>query len=482
MLRLSGVALAGGAVTGPTLAQDTPPAAPALVGSRRPRNVILMISDGMSMGVPGMAEMLSQPTRRRGTVWTRLLRDRTAAQGLSATASLSSPVTDSSAASSAWGSGQRVANGAVNTYPDGTRLTPIAVMAKARGMRTGLITTDHICGGTPSGFAACQPSRGMRDEIALDYLDRVDVLLGGGRNSFLDRHRTDKVDLIERYKSRGYAYHDRRGAAAVPPGVEKLLGLYAGDVLPFSIDQLQDEQQRRDVPTLAEMTGLGLRSLNESPQGFFLMIEGARIDHAAHANDAAAMLHEQLAFDDALAVALQYTQERRDTLLVITSDHGNSNPGLNGMGSRYKSSGECFARLAGFQASFPAVMQALAREKKAGADSAAAARQTIQAMLGLGLSDAEAAVVGQAVLENDLPEELAHHHRNKVGVLGQVIGNYIGVGWTSVSHTADHVLLSAVGPGSGDFACLQHHTEVHERFADLLKLESKNPAYDDAAA
>jgi alkaline phosphatase len=480
MLRLSGAALAGGAVTGPTLAQDTPPAAPALVGSRRPRNVILMISDGMSMGVPGMAEMLSQQTRHRGTVWTRLLRDRTAAQGLSATASLSSPVTDSSAASSAWGSGRRVANGAVNTYPDGTQLTPIAVMAKARGMRTGLITTDHICGGTPSGFAACQPSRGMRDEIALDYLDRVDVLLGGGRNSFLDRHRKDKVDLIERYRSADYACVDHR--TAVVDAGKKLLGLYAGDVLPFTIDQLQNEQQRQDVPTLAEMTGLGLRSLNESPQGFFLMIEGARIDHAAHANDAAAMLHEQLAFDDAVAVALEYTKAQGDTLLVITSDHGNSNPGLNGMGSRYKSSAECFARLAGFQASFPVVMQALAREKKAGADSAAAARQTIQAMLGIELSDAEAAVVGQAVLENDLPEELAHHHRNKVGVLGQVIGNYIGVGWTSVSHTADHVLLSAVGPGSGDFACLQHHTEVHDLFADLLKLDSSNPAYDDAAA
>jgi alkaline phosphatase len=484
MLRLGGATVAGSAVAGSALAEDRAPApkAPTASGSRRPKNIIFLVSDGMSMGVPTMAEELSRLTRHRGTVWQRLLEDRSLAHGFLRTDSLSGPVTDSSAASSAWGSGRQVRNGSVNMYPDGTELTPIAAMARERGIRSGLVTTDHICGGTPCGFAACRPSRSMKEEIALDYLERVDVLLGGGRHSFRARNRDDKVDMIEQYKAKGYDYHETRGDVVFGRAGDKVLGLYHDDLLPYTIDHVRDETQRRRIPTLAEMTRFALRCLNDSPEGFFLMVEASRVDHAAHLNDAATMLHEQLAFDDAIAVALDYTQQRDDTLLVITSDHGNSNPGLNGVGSGYVRSADCFARLANFQASFPVVMERLRHERESCGDSVCAARKTLKEMLGLDIDDAEAKVVGQALLDDQLPEELSHHHRNKVGVLGQVVGNHIGVGWTSVSHTSDHVILSAVGPGSEAFACLQHHVDVHAIFADHLKLESRNPTQQQGAA
>ncbi len=485
MLRYGGAALAGGAVAGSGLGQETPaaaPAAPAVLTPQRPRNIIFLISDGMSMGVPTMADSLSHLLRGRGTTWTRLLQDRTLVSGLLSTESLSGPVTDSSAAASAWGSGRRVFNGAVNMYPDGTSLTPIAALAQARGVRTGLVTTDHICGGTPCGFAASQRSRGMKSEIASDYLDRVDVLLGGGRHSFIARNRDDKVDMIEQYKAKGYAFHDNRGAVDFGRAADRVLGLYADDVLPYTIDHLQDEALRRSMPTLAEMTRFALRCLHASPQGFFLMVEAARVDHAAHLNDAASMLHDQLAFDDAIAVALDYTQQSDDTLLVVTSDHGNSNPGLNGVGSGYGRTRECFAKLANFKASFPVVMGRLAQERAANGDTVAATQKTLKEAFGLEIDTNEAKIIGAALLDDELPEELSHHHRSKVGVLGQVLGNHIGVGWTSVSHTSDHVLLSAVGRGSGGFARLQHHVDVHALFADMLKLDSRNPAYEEAAA
>ena len=83
------------------------------------------------------------------------------------------------------------------------------------------------------------------------------------------------------------------------------------------------------------MTEIALGSLSQSSEGFLLQIEGARVDHAAHNNDAAALLWDQIAFDDAIQTVLRFAGKHPDTLIVITSDHGNSNPGMNSMSSKY---------------------------------------------------------------------------------------------------------------------------------------------------
>src|SRR5690606_32732843 len=104
----------------------------AVVGGKAdqpPKNVIMMVADGMSMGVTTLAEPFSQMTRKRGTHWYELLQSPTTIHGLLRTDSLSGLVTDSSAAASAWGSGTRVLNGSLNMLPDGSRLTPMAVLA-----------------------------------------------------------------------------------------------------------------------------------------------------------------------------------------------------------------------------------------------------------------------------------------------------------------------------------------------------------------
>src|SRR5690606_14792938 len=107
-----------------------------------------------------------------------------------------SPVTDSAAAASAWGSGSRIFNWAMNMLPDGRALTPIAPLAKRAGRAVGLVTTTRITHATPAGFAAAAPSRNLEDDIAPQYLDVVDVLLGGGRRHFDSAQRRDKRDLL----------------------------------------------------------------------------------------------------------------------------------------------------------------------------------------------------------------------------------------------------------------------------------------------
>src|SRR4029434_4694557 len=114
-----------------------------------------------------------------------------------------------------------------------------------------------------------------------------------------------------------------------PAADARVLGLFWSDHLPYTIDRNREPAMQSRVPTLAEMTSSALQNLSHSPDGFLLQVEGGRVDHAAHDNDAASMLHDQLAFDDAIGVALEFAKEHGDTLVIITTDHGTGNPGLS---------------------------------------------------------------------------------------------------------------------------------------------------------
>ncbi len=309
-----------------------------------------MVSDGMSPGVLTLAESYSQLTRKKGTQWWSLLNDRQATRGLMDTASANSMVTDSAAASSAWGGGQRVNNGSINIDPAGQAVTPIAEILKKKDLRIGLVTTATVTHATPAGFAASVPKRNDENSIAPQYLDRVDVVLGGGSGFFDKKDRPDKRDLSGDFAKAGYGIvHNRDGLLAARE--EKLLGTFTRGHLPFSIDRNHNPEMAAKVPTISEMAQAALTRFLSSDKPFLLQIEGARIDHAAHLNDIGALLHDQLAFDDAVAAVLALIGTRDDILLVVTSDHGNSNPGLNGMGKGYDESTQRFAKIVNFKAS-----------------------------------------------------------------------------------------------------------------------------------
>jgi len=123
--------------------------------------------------------------------------------------------------------------------------------------------------------------------IAAQYRGKADVILGGGRKFFKAARRQDQRDLVAAYRESGYQISSTASdlKSAVP---SKLLGLYGESHLPCTIDQRADEKLPQSVPTLAAMTVATLASPDPSSNGFLLQVEGARVDHAAHANDAAA--------------------------------------------------------------------------------------------------------------------------------------------------------------------------------------------------
>ncbi len=416
-------------------------------GEGKPRRVIFLVSDGMSLGVPSLAEEFSRMVRGKGTHLAALMADRSVAHGFFETHSLNSLVTDSAAAASAWGSGTRVFNGSINVLPDGTELTPICRLVKRAGFGTGLVTTATVTHATPAGFAANQGNRGDEGAIAPQYLDVVDVVMGGGREYFDGSLRKDGTDVIGKYKSSGYTDVYTKAELASAPGAERLLGLFGKGHLPYSIDHLNDESMKAGIPTLAEMASAALAVLERNPNGFLLQVEGARIDHAAHANDAGAILWDQLAFDDALGVALDFAKAHPETLVIVTSDHGNSNPGLNGLGNSYAKSTQSFERLKLAKGSFGTVRERLGA---LGAADHAAAVALVAELLGVTVSEAEIKLIRRAIAGEPV-ECLNAQHASWVGVMGEIAGNYHGVWWTSTSHTQDYTLIEAVGPGQDAF-------------------------------
>lgn len=438
--------------------------APATSSPAKVRGVVFMVSDGMSPGVLTLAEAWSKLTRNRGTRWWQLINEPASARGLMDTASANSLVTDSAAASSAWGGGQRVNNGSINVSPEGREITPVAaVLKKQSNARIGLVTTATVTHATPAGFAASVPKRADENTIAPQYLERVDVILGGGSGYFDPKSRPDRKDLAGDFTKAGYQLIHRREELLAARG-EKLLGTFSRGHLPFSIDRDHNPQTADRIPTLAEMATAGLSRFLKDGRPFLLLVEGARIDHAAHLNDIGGLLGDQIAFDDALAAVLGMTAGRDDVLVVVTSDHGNSNPGLCGMGGGYAESTQRFERIARFRASHERIFSEwnALKERDGGKLSA-----LIGSLLQLTLKKDETEAL-LAVLEKKDVVEWNHQLEKPEGLLGQFTGNHTGIGWTGTTHTSDPTLVSAVGPQAQRFAGMVRNSDVFGHLVEML--------------
>lgn len=188
-------------------------------------------------------------------------------------------------------------------------------------MATGIVTTTSLTHATPAAFSAHVTNRSMEAEIASQQIEqRVDLMFGAGLRQFLPsgEHvgtRSDGRNLIREAESSGYRFIDERAGLDESPRLP-VLGLFASEHLPYEIDR-----DALRVPSLSEMTRSAIDLLSASADGFVLVVEGGRIDHARHGNDAAAHLFDALAYDDAVREALRFARTDGETLVVATSDH-----------------------------------------------------------------------------------------------------------------------------------------------------------------
>lgn len=428
-----------------------------------PRKIIMLISDGMSMGLLPMADRVQQLRNGGSTHWAQLMR-LPSSKGYSGWMDMTSAtgaVTDSAAAASSWSIGERIENGTLNVTPDGRSPLPILHRVKEAGLQTAIVTTAFVNHATPAGFLVNSADRNAYEAIAVDYLQRgADIMLGGGMRFFAADQRGDKRDLWREFGDAGYQTVRNTAELKSSAAGKRLLGVFFDDHLPYEIDRANDVALRQAVPDLAEMTRQALRHLDHEGGGFFMQVEGARIDHAAHANDSPGAIFDQLAFDDAVGVALAYREVHPETVIIVTTDHGNANPGWNGHGKNYSNSDE-FNRLADARSSYQSLYNSL---NKGMADEAI--RNRVREATGIELEPRDVQNL-RGVLEGERTG-LYRHHRGVMHLFSAIMANYTTVNWTSGVHTADYSPLTILGADYAELPQFLKNTDLHQFLVGLF--------------
>jgi alkaline phosphatase len=337
-----------------------------------------VLGDGMGAAHRTAARIVSRGLYN-GKAAGRLAMDTLDVTGMVMTASLNSAITDSSPGMSSYVTGQKANNNQEGVFPDNTanafdnpRVEYLGEMlrrTRGRGFNVGIVTTADVTDSTPAANAAHTSDRFAGPAIAAQFFDErerngVTVLMGGGARHFLPKAaggtRADSRQLADDYVHAGYTQL-KTGAdilrllqsTSIPPAV---LGLFHPSHLPVAFDKVgataySDEltqtknEAYRDAPMLEDMTKLAIRSLAaHSPQGFYLMVEGASIDKRAHASDAERTIWDTIEFDRAVQVALDFARQTNsdrdptnDTLVIVTADHECGGLAIIGVGNeRYR--------------------------------------------------------------------------------------------------------------------------------------------------
>lgn len=341
--------------------------------------------------------------------------------------------------------------------------------AHLSGFKTALVVTSRITHATPGGYSAHVLSRDSENEIAAQQIGYthpfgsfVDLLMGGGRRQYVPEEdggkREDGVNLIEWAKEHGYHYAEDKSDLedSLEDGKVPLpfLGLYAESHLDYEIDRNPEEQ-----PSLLEMVKIALATLEDktakSAEGYFIMVEASRIDHAAHANDAAGHVHDTLMYNEVMAYLKNFVTKHPDTQLLSAADHE-----CGGLTLEDDYNPTVLARA---QHSTEYISELFDDYK--GNDTAAYLRDELLPLVGLSNATSEAV--------NSFLAAYAESDGDSY-VMSIAIGNAFakeaGLNWSTDGHTAVDVLLHGYAAGS-------HRLEAMKRLMGTSNDNTKLPTY-----
>ncbi|WP_433774067.1 alkaline phosphatase [Bacillus wiedmannii] len=405
---------------------------------RQPKNVIMMVMDGTSSSATTLARWYKGAPLTLDQIVTGGVR----------TYSAESAITDSAPAATALATGNKSNSGYVGVLPsivnspglkqikEEDKLRPIANVlegAKRSGRATGIVATSEIQHATPAGFSAHDANRKHFEVLAKQQVyQNIDVILGGGKASLLPVKRNgirkDGEDLVKVIQDKGYDFVETNDVLLNSKS-DKIWGAFSHTALAFDMDR---QASNPEQPTLSQMTEKAIQTLSKDKDGFFLFVEGSKPDWAAHANDPIGMISDVLAFDDAVAKALQFARKDGDTLLIAVADHGNSGISIGNINTtkEYKTT------------PVAAYIDPLKKAKM----TLEGATNKLQG----DLSNVEevAALYGLDDLTNIEKEKLkAIQKKNDVGpILTTLLANRANIGFTTGGHTGEDVFLYSYGP------------------------------------
>ncbi len=471
-----------------------------------PRYVFLFIGDGMSLSLVHATEMYLHALKSDTPGAERLTFTSFPVVGLCTTYDAGRYITDSASAITAIMSGQKTIDGVLNMDPSRTQaFKTFAEEAKEKGMKIGVLSTVSLDHATPAGLYAHQPSRNNYYEIALEIpRSGFDFFAGGGFREPKGK-KGDQRDIFEILQEAGYTIiTTREEFERLTPPKEKVIvinpNLDPEAAMPYAIDRGASDF------SLAELTKKAIELL-DNPQGFFIMVEGGKIDWACHANDVRTAIGDVLDFDKAVAEAVAFARNHpEETLIVVISDHGNGGLSLGYALTGYdlflhrlenqKVSYLVFAeKVKVWRETTPKEEQKLENflpvieehfglrvlpkeEREALAAKAKEGDATAKAALGMTLEDHEIALLERAFAASMSGEKLTDpESRLLFGgydpltvTLTRLLAAKSGLGWTTFAHTAEPVPVFAMGAKADLFDGYYDNTDLYTKFRVTLGL------------
>lgn len=434
--------------------------------NKKAKNIIFLVSDGMSSGTLNMADIFLSRKNGVGSNWLNLYRENLVSRALMDMASANSIVTDSAAASSSWGGGKRVNNGSLNIGVNGEEHLPILQKFKKAGKKVGCVTTVPITHATPAGFSVYTKSRYSQEIIAEMYLDlEFDVMMGGGDEYFNSNERKDKKDVYEGFSKKGYDVVKNRADMFKSYNNEnKILAVFNKGTLPYSIDRENDEVLKNTTPTLSEMTKIAIKKMKSNKNGFVLQVEAGKVDWAAHANDSAGLIYDQIAFDEAVKVAMEFAKEDKETLVIITSDHGNANPGL----IYGKNANDHFDNMRNFKATNEKILGSFSNQ-----NSVNDIIDTIKNYnnIEISIEDAQSILSYYSGIEKE--DGIYNYKKLPTQKFADIQTKHNSIGWIGNEHSSDFTELAMYGPGSESLKPFMKNTDLHTFMLQVAEVEDK---------
>lgn len=444
------------------------------VWAQQAKYVFYFIGDGMGVNQVNGAEMYL--AEQEGRIGVKPLLFTTFPAGTMATTfSATNSVTDSSAAGTALATGEKTYNGAVSMDDDKNVLSTVAERAKKAGWKVGIATSVSVDHATPAAFYAHQPNRSRYYEIALDLPKAgFDFYAGSGflkPTTTADKKEAPNVfPIIEEAGytiARGLDEYKEKAADAKKMILIQKEGAEPS-CLPYAIDHEEGDL------TLPEITESAVSFLSKgNKKGFFLMVEGGKIDWACHSNDPVTVFEEVIDLDNAVRVAYEfYKKHPKETLIVVTADHETGGMGL-GIG-KYELHLKSLLNQKQSQDLLSKAITDL-RKDKAGKASWNEIKDLLTEKMGfwkeLPLTWEQEKMLRdeyeQSFVKNKVVFEESLYSRTEplAAAARKVMSQIAMVGWTSSSHTAGYVPVFAIGAGADLFTGKMDNTEIPKRIA-----------------
>ena len=441
------------------------------------KNVIVMIPDGTSLATVSIARWLQwyqDPSKPKLNIDPYLC-------GTVRTHSSNAPIGDSAPTTSCYMTGQPSRTGYVSTYPEQDKdndiypteaeraFQPLTTVLEAgkilQGKATGLVFTCEFPHATPADCSAHSYKRGRYDWIAPQMVhNELDVVIGGGVSILTEEMENELV-------ANGYKVYrnDLQGMRADKG--EKMWALYGDKEMAYDLDRDPNQQ-----PSIEEMTRKAIEKLSKDPDGFFLMVEGSKVDWAAHGNDPVGMATDFLAFDRACGAALEFARKNGETAVVILPDHGNSGISLG------RRSCKGYDKLSKDQLFHQFSLYKLTAEgfaKKVNSIPNSEVQQMFSQYAGFELTDEEMNALNNCKDYKNSPipaeqrktdDNSSMYSGNLTGLMAHIITSRTCFGFTTGGHTGEEVFLAAYHPQGSLPIGMNTNIEINEYLCNLFGL------------